>query len=38
LIQPDTPGSWTDDPIRAAEAGLPDPFRTLTFDVTLLRS
>ena len=27
-----------DDPLRAAEAGLPNPFRTLTFDVALLRS
>src|SRR4051794_24715112 len=26
-----------DDPSRAAEAGLANPFRTLTFDVTLLR-
>jgi catechol 1,2-dioxygenase len=26
-----------DDPARAAEVGLPNPFRTLTFDVTLLR-
>lgn len=26
-----------DDPVRAAEAGLPNPFRTLTFDLTLLR-
>jgi catechol 1,2-dioxygenase len=26
-----------DDPARAAEAGLANPFRTLTFDVTLLR-
>jgi catechol 1,2-dioxygenase len=26
-----------DDPARAAEAGLPNPFRTLTFDLTLLR-
>jgi catechol 1,2-dioxygenase len=27
-----------DDPARAAEAGLANPFRTLTFDVTLLRA
>jgi hypothetical protein len=27
-----------DDPARAAEAGLPNPFRTLTFDLTLLRA
>jgi catechol 1,2-dioxygenase len=27
-----------DDPARAAEVGLPNPFRTLTFDVTLLRA
>ena len=27
-----------DDPIRAAEAGLSNPFRTLTFDLSLLRS
>jgi catechol 1,2-dioxygenase len=27
-----------DDPARAAEIGLPNPFRTLTFDVTLLRA
>ncbi|RBY84696.1 dioxygenase [Blastococcus sp. TF02A-26] len=27
-----------DDPARAAEAGLPNPFRTLTVDVTLLRT
>ena len=27
-----------DDPARAAEMGLPNPFRTLTFDVTLLRA
>lgn len=26
-----------DDPARAAEVGLPNPFRTLTFDLTLLR-
>jgi catechol 1,2-dioxygenase len=26
-----------DDPARAAEMGLPNPFRTLTFDLTLLR-
>jgi protocatechuate 3,4-dioxygenase beta subunit len=26
-----------DDPARAAELGLPNPFRTLTFDLTLLR-
>jgi catechol 1,2-dioxygenase len=26
-----------DDPARAAEIGLPNPFRTLTFDITLLR-
>jgi protocatechuate 3,4-dioxygenase beta subunit len=26
-----------DDPVRAAEVGLPNPFRTLTFDLTLLR-
>ena len=26
-----------DDPARAAAAGLPNPFRTLTFDLTLLR-
>jgi protocatechuate 3,4-dioxygenase beta subunit len=27
-----------DDPVQAAEAGLPNPFRTLTFDLTLLRA
>src|SRR4051794_39616096 len=27
-----------DDPARAAEAGLPNPFRTLTFDLSLLRA
>ena len=27
-----------DDPARAAEVGLPNPFRTLTFDIGLLRS
>jgi protocatechuate 3,4-dioxygenase beta subunit len=27
-----------DDPARAAEVGLPNPFRTLTFDLTLLRA
>jgi protocatechuate 3,4-dioxygenase beta subunit len=27
-----------DDPTRAAELGLPNPFRTLTFDLTLLRN
>jgi catechol 1,2-dioxygenase len=27
-----------DDPARAAELGLPNPFRTLTFDVSLLRA
>jgi catechol 1,2-dioxygenase len=27
----------TDDPVRAAEVGLANPFRTLTFDLTLLR-
>jgi len=27
-----------DDPVRAAELGLPNPFRTLRFDVSLLRS
>jgi catechol 1,2-dioxygenase len=27
-----------DDPSRAAEVGLPNPFRTLTFDLTLLRA
>jgi len=27
-----------DDPARAAELGLPNPFRTLTFDLTLLRA
>jgi catechol 1,2-dioxygenase len=27
-----------DDPARAAEVGLPNPFRTLTFDLSLLRS
>jgi protocatechuate 3,4-dioxygenase beta subunit len=27
-----------DDSARAAEVGLPNPFRTLTFDVTLLRA
>ena len=27
-----------DDPARAAEFGLPNPFRTLTFDLTLLRA
>ena len=27
-----------DDPARAAERGLPNPFRTLTFDLTLLRA
>jgi protocatechuate 3,4-dioxygenase beta subunit len=27
-----------DDPVRAAEAGLANPFRTLTFDLTLLRA
>jgi protocatechuate 3,4-dioxygenase beta subunit len=27
-----------DDPTRAAELGLPSPFRTLTFDLTLLRA
>ncbi|MCW2676845.1 MAG: chqB, partial [Modestobacter sp.] len=27
-----------DDPVRAAEVGLPNPFRTLTFDLTLLRA
>jgi protocatechuate 3,4-dioxygenase beta subunit len=27
-----------DDPGRAAEVGLPNPFRTLTFDLTLLRT
>ena len=27
-----------DDPARAAQAGLPNPFRTLTFDLTLLRA
>jgi catechol 1,2-dioxygenase len=27
-----------DDPARAAEVGLPNPFRTLTFDLTLLRT
>jgi protocatechuate 3,4-dioxygenase beta subunit len=27
-----------DDPTRAAELGLPNPFRTLTFDLTLLRA
>ncbi len=27
-----------DDPARAAEMGLPNPFRTLTFDLTLLRA
>lgn len=27
-----------DDPARAAELGLPNPFRTLTFDLSLLRS
>jgi catechol 1,2-dioxygenase len=27
-----------DDPGRAAEAGLPNPFRTLTFDLSLLRA
>jgi catechol 1,2-dioxygenase len=26
-----------DDPARAAEVGLHNPFRTLTFDITLLR-
>jgi hypothetical protein len=26
-----------DDPAKAAEVGLPNPFRTLTFDLTLLR-
>jgi hypothetical protein len=26
-----------DDPARAGEVGLPNPFRTLTFDLTLLR-
>jgi catechol 1,2-dioxygenase len=25
-----------DDPTRAAEVGLPNPFRTLSFDLTLL--
>jgi catechol 1,2-dioxygenase len=27
-----------DDPARAAELGLANPFRTLTFDLTLLRA
>src|SRR5947209_15637541 len=27
-----------DDPARAAQVGLPNPFRTLTFDLSLLRS
>ena len=27
-----------DDPARAAEAGLPNPFRTFTFDLSLLRA
>jgi catechol 1,2-dioxygenase len=27
-----------DDPVRAADLGLPNPFRTLTFDLTLLRA
>jgi catechol 1,2-dioxygenase len=27
-----------DDPARAVELGLPNPFRTLTFDLTLLRT
>ena len=27
-----------DDPARAAEVGLPNPFRTLTFDLSLLRA
>ncbi|WP_138735195.1 intradiol ring-cleavage dioxygenase [Modestobacter excelsi] len=27
-----------DDPARAADAGLPNPFRTLTFDLSLLRA
>ena len=27
-----------DDPVRASELGLPNPFRTLTFDLTLLRT
>jgi len=27
-----------DDPARAAEAGLPNPFRSVHFDVTLLRA
>ncbi len=27
-----------DDPARAAEAGLPNPFRALAFDVVLLRA
>jgi protocatechuate 3,4-dioxygenase beta subunit len=27
-----------DDPVRAAEVGLPNPFRTLTFDLALLRA
>jgi protocatechuate 3,4-dioxygenase beta subunit len=30
--------SDVDDPVRAAEWGLPNPFRTLTFDLTLLRA
>ncbi|WP_448620288.1 intradiol ring-cleavage dioxygenase [Geodermatophilus sp. URMC 65] len=30
--------SEVDDPARAAELGLPNPFRTLTFDLTLLRA
>jgi hypothetical protein len=27
-----------DDPARAAEVGLPNPFRTLTFDLSLQRA
>jgi catechol 1,2-dioxygenase len=27
-----------DDPMRAVQAGLPNPFRTLTFDIGLLRA
>jgi catechol 1,2-dioxygenase len=27
-----------DDPVRASEVGLPNPFRTLTFDLSLLRT